>query len=101
MNGNEQDPNMYPDWLSPMVAIHWLLTCLAVAAYSSTYIMAKIEVKSAFTQTEIVGPPVYIKCRKRVMDLMVKRFPGLKRNFGNDGLLYFQLLSPIWMHAGK
>jgi hypothetical protein len=64
MNRNEQDPDMYPDRSSPTVAIHSLLTCLAVAAYNSMYIMAKIDMKGAFVQTEMVGPPVYIKCRR-------------------------------------
>jgi hypothetical protein len=57
--------------------------------------MAKIEVKGAFVQPEMVGLPVYIKCRKRVTDLMVKRFPGLKRYNGSDGLLYFKLFKAL------
>ncbi len=60
------------------------------------YIMAKIDVKGAFVQTEMVGPPVYIKCRKKVTDLMLKRFPRLKRYIGNDGLLYFKLLKALY-----
>jgi hypothetical protein len=103
MNGNEQDPDMYPDQLSPTVAIHSLLMCLAVAAYNSTYRMVKIDEKGAFVQTEMVGPPVYIKCRKRVTDLMVKRFPGLKRYIGSDGgpLVLQASQGTIWMCAGK
>jgi hypothetical protein len=96
MNGNEQDPDMYPDHSSPTVAIHSLLTCLAVAAYNPTYVMAKIDVKGAFVQTEMVGPPVYIKCRKKVTDLMIKTFPGLKRYIGSDGLLHFKLLKALY-----
>jgi hypothetical protein len=96
MNGNEQDPNMYPDHSPPTVAIHSLLMCLAVAAYNSTYIMGKIDVKCKFVQTEMVGPPVFIKCRKKVTDLMVRRFPGLKRYIGDDGLLYFKLLKALY-----
>jgi hypothetical protein len=96
MNGDEQDPNMYPERSSPTVAIHSLLTCLAVAAYNATYIMAKIDMKGAFVITEMVGPPVYIRCRKKVTDLMLKRFPGLKRYIGNDGLLSFKLLKALY-----
>jgi hypothetical protein len=58
--------------------------------------MAKIDVKGAFVQTEMVGPSVYIKCRKKVTDLMMKTFPGLKRYIGNDGLLYFRLLKALY-----
>ncbi len=57
--------------------------------------MAKIDVKGMFVQTEMVGPSVYIKCRKRVTDLMVKRFPGLKRYIGSNSLLYFKLLKAL------
>jgi hypothetical protein len=96
MNRNEQDPDMYPDRSSPTVAIHSLLTCLTVAAYNPMYVMAKIDVKGAFTQTEMVGPSVYIKCRKKATDLMMKTFPGLKRYIGNDGLLYFKLLKALY-----
>ncbi len=79
--------------------MHSLLTCLAVAAYSTVYMMAKIDtidVKGAFIQTEMVGPPVYITCRKKVTDLMVKRFPGLKRYISSNGLLYFQLIKALY-----
>jgi hypothetical protein len=44
----------------------------------------------------MVGPPVYIKCRKKVTDLMTKMFPGLKRYIGNNGLLYFKLLKALY-----
>jgi hypothetical protein len=101
MNGNEQDPDMYLDLSSPTVAIHLLLMCLAVAVYNSTYKMAEIDVKGAFIQTEMVGLPVYIKCRNRVTDLMLKRFPGLKRYIGSKGLLYFKILKALWMCASK
>jgi hypothetical protein len=30
-NGNEQDPDLYPDCSSPTVAVHSILTCLSVA----------------------------------------------------------------------
>jgi hypothetical protein len=31
-----------------------------------------------------------------VTELMLKRFPGLKRYIGNDGLLYFKLLKALY-----
>jgi hypothetical protein len=57
-NGNEQDPKLYPDKSSPTVAVHSILTCLAMAAYDNSYKMAKVDVKGAFVQTEMEGPPV-------------------------------------------
>jgi len=44
----------------------------------------------------MVGPQVYIKCKKGVTDLMVKRFPGLKRYISSDCLLYFKLLKALY-----
>jgi hypothetical protein len=55
MNGNEQDTDMYLDRSSPTVAMHVLLTFLAVAMYNSMYVMAKIDVNVVFIQTKMVG----------------------------------------------
>jgi hypothetical protein len=44
----------------------------------------------------MVGPSVYIKCRKKVTELMVKIFPGLKRYIRSNGLLYFELLKAVY-----
>jgi hypothetical protein len=60
------------------------------------YIMAKIDVKGTSVQTEMAGPPGYIKYRKTVTDLMVKRFLGLKRYIGSNGLLYFKHLKALY-----
>ncbi len=60
-NGNEQDQELYPDRASPTVAIHSILTCLAVAAHKDDCKVSKADVKGAFIQTEMSGPPVYIK----------------------------------------
>ncbi len=59
--GNEQDQELYPDRASPTVAIHSILTCLAVAAHKDDCKMSKVDVKGAFIQREMSGPPVYIK----------------------------------------
>ncbi len=53
MNGDEQDAELFPDRSSPTMAIHSIMTCLAVAAYNKHYKMGKIDVKGAFIQTEM------------------------------------------------
>jgi hypothetical protein len=60
------------------------------------YVMAKIDIKGALIHTEMVGPPVYIKCRKKVTDLMLNTFPGLKRYIGSNGLLYIKLFKALF-----
>jgi NADH:ubiquinone oxidoreductase subunit F (NADH-binding) len=61
-HGNEQDSSLYPDRLSPMVSVHAIMTCLAIAACNKEYTLGKIYIKGAFIQMEMSGTPVYIKC---------------------------------------
>ncbi len=77
-NGNEQDQYVYPDCSLPTVAVYSILTALAVATCNPCIKAAKIDVKGAFIQTEIVGPPVFIKCRPTLTQLIVKLLPGLR-----------------------
>ncbi len=89
INGNKQVSNIYPDWLS-IVPDNSILTCLAVAAYNSMYEMAKIDVGRILSG--MIGQPDYIRCRKRVTDLLVKKYLWLSRYIGRDGRLHFRLL---------
>ncbi len=77
MNGDEQDADLFPDRSSPTVAIHSIMTCLALVAYNGQNKLGKIDVKGAFIQTEMEGPPVFIRCNKQLMTLMVKTIPEL------------------------
>jgi hypothetical protein len=95
-NGNEQDPELYLDKSSPTVAIHSILPCLSVAAYNTNYKMAKIDVKGAFIQTEMEGPPVYIKCDRRLTSLIVEVLPGIRKYVQKDGVLYCRLLKALY-----
>jgi hypothetical protein len=62
-NMNEEDQDVYPDRSSPTIAVHSIMTALAVVACNPCIKAAKIDVKGAFIQTEMVGPPGFIKCR--------------------------------------
>ncbi len=95
-NGNEQDPELYPDKSSPTVAVQSILTCLATAAYDNSYKMAKVDVKGAFVQTEMEGPPVFITCDKRLTKLIVEVLPGLKKYVQKDGVMYCRLLKALY-----
>jgi hypothetical protein len=94
-NGNKQDPSLYPDKSSPTVTVHSILSYLTMAAYNNSYKMANIDVKGAFIQTEMEGPPVYIKCDKRLMKLIVEVLLGLKKYMQKDGVLYCRLLKAL------
>jgi hypothetical protein len=86
-NGNEQDQEVYPDRSSPTIAVHSIMTALAVAVCNLCIKAAKIDVKGAFIQTEMVSPPVFIKCRPKLMQLIIKLLPGLRKYVLKDGRL--------------
>jgi hypothetical protein len=66
-NGDNQDQDDYPDHFSPTVAVVFIMTALVVAACNPCIKAAKIDVKGAFIQTKMVGPPVFIKCRPKLI----------------------------------
>jgi hypothetical protein len=71
------------------------MTALAVAACNPCIKAAKIDVKGAFIQTEMVSPPVFIKCRPKLTQLIVKLLPGLRKYMSKDGRLYCKLLKAL------
>ena len=72
------------------------MTALAVAACNPRIKAAKIDVKGAFIQTEMVGPPVFIKCRPKLTQLIIKLLLGLRKYVSKDGRLYCKLLKALY-----
>jgi hypothetical protein len=95
-NRNEQVPELYLDKSSPAVAVHSIETCLAAAAYNNSYKMAKADLKGAFGQTEMEGPPVFITCDKRLTKLIVEVLLGLKKYVQENGVMYCRLLKAVY-----
>jgi hypothetical protein len=95
-HGDEQDVLMYPDRSLPTVSIHAIMTSLAVAANNRGLKLAKIDVKGAFIQTEMRGPPVYIRCHKKLTELIVEVLPGIRQYVCRDGTLYCRLLKALY-----
>jgi len=95
-HGNEQDILLYPDRLSPTVSMQAIMACLAIAAYNNNLKLAKIDVKGAFIQTEMKGRPVYIRCNKKLMQLITEVIPGICRYVCQDGTLYCHLLKALY-----
>ena len=60
-DGSEQDPELFPDRSSLTSALHSLMACLALASANGMTKIGKIDVKGAFIQTEMKGPPIYVK----------------------------------------
>jgi hypothetical protein len=95
-HGNEQDILLYPDRSSPTVSMQAIMACLAIAAYNNNLKLAKINVKGAFIQTEMKGRPVYIRCNKKLMQLITEVIPGIRRHVCQDGTLYCRLLKALY-----
>ena len=95
-DGSAQDPSLFPDRSSPTVALHSLMACLALAASNGMTKIGKIDVKGAFIQTEMVGPPVYIKCDPGLTKLIVEVLPAIKKYVTAEGTLYCRLLKALY-----
>jgi len=57
-DGRDQDPEMFPNKSSPTVAIQSVFTVLGLACQKRRRIVAKIDIKGAFIQTPMRGPPI-------------------------------------------
>jgi hypothetical protein len=90
-HGSEQDALLYPDRSSPTVSVHAIMTCLAIAACNRLYTLRKIDVKGAFIQTEMSGPPVYVKCTGKVRKVILAMYTHLQEFVGGDRVLYCKL----------
>eukprot|EP00590_Aulacoseira_subarctica_P000645 CAMPEP_0172416458 /NCGR_PEP_ID=MMETSP1064-20121228/2944_1 /TAXON_ID=202472 /ORGANISM="Aulacoseira subarctica , Strain CCAP 1002/5" /LENGTH=262 /DNA_ID=CAMNT_0013154125 /DNA_START=168 /DNA_END=956 /DNA_ORIENTATION=+ len=86
-NGNEQDQDLFPDRSSPTAALHSIMACLTVAASKGMTRIGKIDVKGAFIQTEMEGPPVYVRCDKNLTRLIVEVLPAIKKYVTPAGTL--------------
>ncbi len=95
-DGRDQDASMYPDKSSPTVAIHSLLTVLAMYAGKTGYKMGKVDVKGAFVQTPMVGEPVYMRINKKVAKYAIQLYPELVAFLQRDGSLITKLLKAMY-----
>jgi hypothetical protein len=70
---------IYADKSSPTVAIQSLMTCLTLAACNSDCVVGKLDVKGALIQTKMSGIPLYMQCRGKVKELILKVLLELKK----------------------
>ncbi len=91
-NGAQQSRAMYPNRSSSTVGVHSIMTCLTMAAQLDNYVLAKIDVKGAYLQTEMTGSPVFMKLDRKLMTSVISILPHLKRFVTPEGPLYTKLL---------
>jgi hypothetical protein len=56
-DGRDQDATLYPNKSSPTVAIHSVFTVLGMAGEKRWRVVVKINIKGAFVQMLMSGPP--------------------------------------------
>ena len=95
-DGSEQEAELFPDKSSHTAALHSLMTCLSLTAKKGYKKIGKIDVKGAFIQTEMEGPPVCIQCDETLTRLIVDVLPGIKKFVMKRGMLYCQLLKALY-----
>ena len=57
---------------------------------------AKIDVKGAFIQTPMEGPPVNMRCGRELTRMIVKRYLEFKKYVSKKGFLYCHLLKALY-----
>jgi len=92
----DQDPELFPDRSSATAALHSLMACIAVASANGITDIGKIDVKGVFIQTEMEGPPLYIRCNKDLTRLIVEVLHAIKKYVTAEGILYCRLLKALY-----
>jgi len=65
-------------------------------AYIGNYLVAKIDVKGAYIQTEITGSPIYMKLDKKLTSAVISILPNLQPYVTPEGNLYTKLLKALY-----
>jgi hypothetical protein len=74
-DGRDQDPTLYPNKSSPTVAIHSVFAVLGMAVEKHWRIVIKIDIKGAFVQTPMSGPPIFMKLDPKIMRYAKEMYP--------------------------
>ncbi len=95
-HGNEQNAELHPNKSSPTAAIHSLFTVLALYAGKTDYQMGKVDIKGAFVQTPMTGPPIYMKIGKNIVKYVVEIFPEYAKYVTKEGILYTRMMKAMY-----
>jgi hypothetical protein len=95
-DGRDQDAEIFPNKSSLMVAIHSVFTVLALACQKHWRVVAKIDIKGAFVQTPMSGPPIYMKLDLRITRMAKEMYPEFNEFIWDDNCLYTILLKAMY-----
>jgi hypothetical protein len=95
-DGHDQDPTLYPNKSSPTVAMHSVFAVLGMAAEKRWRIVVKIDIKGAFVQTPMSGPPIFMKLDPKIMRYAKEMYPELKEFEWTDQRLYTIMLKAMY-----
>jgi hypothetical protein len=87
VDGRDQDAELFPNKLSPTVAIHSVFAVLALACQKSWHVVAKIDIKGAYVQSPMSGPPIPMKLDPRITRMAKEMYPEFNEFIWHDNCL--------------
>jgi hypothetical protein len=87
-DGRDQDPTLYPNKSSPTVAIHSVFTVPGMIGEKPWLVVMKIDIKGAFVQTPMTGPPIYMKLDPKIVKYAKELYPELDEFQWKDQCVY-------------
>jgi hypothetical protein len=95
-DGRDQDSTLYPNKSSPTVAIHSVFTVLGMIGEKRWLVVAKIDIKGAFVQTLMTGPPIYMKLDPKIVKYTKEMYPELDEFQWKDQCVYMIMLKAMY-----
>jgi hypothetical protein len=95
-DGRDQDAELFPNKSSLTVAIHSVFTVLALACQKHWRVVAKIDIKGAFVQRPMSGPPIYMKLDPRITRMAKEMYREFNEFIWDDNCLYTILLKAMY-----
>jgi len=95
-DGRSQDRALYPNKSSPTLSIHSLFTVLAFYAGLTGYLMSKVDIKGAFVQTPMTGPPIYLRLNQKIAANVINLYPAYTVFLQPDGSLLTEMLKAMY-----
>jgi hypothetical protein len=95
-DGRDQDVELFPNKSSPTVAIHSVFTVLSLACQKHWRVVTKIDIKGAFVQTPMTGPPIYMKLDPKITRMAKELYLEFNEFIWDDSCLYTILLKAMY-----
>jgi hypothetical protein len=83
-DGRDQDPDNYANKSSPTVAIHSVFTALGLTCQKRWQVVTKIDIKGAFVQMPMTGPPIYMRLDPKIIRYVREMYPELDQFIWKD-----------------